>query len=160
MPKRIFKRKSPLIRFWPKVEKTNGCWHWIGAKNKDGYGQFYVSQQYQEGAHRFMYEKSFGSIPKGMCVLHRCDNPACVNPDHLFLGTHRDNTQDMINKGRKQTNPPRGSKHHNSILTEDDVINIRSLKILGYTCKELSRKLGLKQRTIRAVVNRENWKHI
>lgn len=89
-------------RFWLKVDRsdTNGCWEWTGTKRGYGYGAF-AYQGVTVVASRFSYELHYGPIPDGMLVLHRCDNPACVNPSHLFLGTNKDNTRDMIDKGRQ-----------------------------------------------------------
>ena len=82
-------------RFWDKVEKTDGCWRWLASKNKGGYGQLsgYI-------AHRVSYTIHYGAIPKGMIVCHKCDNPECTNPEHLFVGTYKDNWDDAISKGR------------------------------------------------------------
>ncbi len=101
MPSGVYKRKllSPDTRFWPKVIKTNGCWEWIGARCLTGHGKFWYNKRLGE-AHRFSYEIHVGSIPKGMVICHKCDNPPCVNPEHLFLGTMKDNSQDMMAKGR------------------------------------------------------------
>jgi hypothetical protein len=89
--------------FWNKVNKTSGCWIWTAA-NKDGYGR-YSNSGY---AHRISWEMHFGKIPAGMFVCHKCDNPPCVNPDHLFLGTNQDNVNDMRAKGRGSKPPPMG----------------------------------------------------
>ena len=86
-----------LTRFWNKVDKSGACWEWTASKDKDGYGLFHFNRK-QVRAHRFAF--GLDNIPKGMAVCHTCDNPGCVNPDHLFLGTNLDNTQDMISKGR------------------------------------------------------------
>ena len=85
--------------FWSLVNKTPGCWEWIGRFGNAGYGQVKRNGK-NKGAHRISYELTHGAIPAGLCVLHRCDNRKCVRPDHLFLGTKRDNTRDMIQKGR------------------------------------------------------------
>jgi hypothetical protein len=88
-----------MKRFWDKVQVTKGCWTWLACKNSNGYGTF-TAYRKTYGAHRFSYELHFGEIPKGMCVLHSCDNRLCVNPGHLFIGTHSDNHNDMYAKKR------------------------------------------------------------
>ena len=95
------KRRSIEERFWAKVKKSDGCWEWTGDKNKGRYGSIYCSEEKRNlRAHRMSYEMHKGPITDGLWVLHRCDNPPCVNPDHLFLGTARDNIMDAIKKGR------------------------------------------------------------
>lgn len=110
-------------RFWKKVQKhDDGCWLWTAGTDGKGYGQFRIRLGLKTKAHRFSYELAHGPIPKadegyhGWCVLHRCDNPACVRPEHLMLGTHQDNMRDMWQKGRckmppqKQTAPSEASR--------------------------------------------------
>lgn len=92
--------RSVSDRFWRKVLKTPDCWAWSGAKQRRGYGCMETTKGVNRSAHRVSWELHFGEIPKGMCVLHKCDNPECTRPDHLFLGTLKDNTKDMISKGR------------------------------------------------------------
>ena len=92
-------RKATTERFWGKVHITNGCWEWAKARDHGGYGRFYTGTV-NVGAHRMAWVLAVGPIPNGLCVLHRCDNPPCVNPDHLFLGTIRDNVHDAMKKGR------------------------------------------------------------
>lgn len=89
-------------QFWERVEPepNSGCWLWTGPFVLGGYGTFSVSSRRMVGAHRFAYAEVYGPIPEGMLVCHRCDVKPCVNPDHLFLGTQRDNMQDMVRKGR------------------------------------------------------------
>lgn len=96
---RVF-RKPLGRRFWAKVNKSDDCWEWTACKNSAGYGQIRINGK-AELAHRVSWELANGPIPDAMYVLHRCDNPSCVRPDHLFLGTSSDNTQDMISKGRR-----------------------------------------------------------
>src|SRR3990167_2109214 len=86
-------------KFWSKVAKTPTCWVWLSTLAR-GYGQYKQQGKYQY-AHRLAYQETFGSIPPGLFVLHRCDNPSCVKPDHLFLGTARDNYLDCVRKGRQ-----------------------------------------------------------
>jgi hypothetical protein len=101
-------------RFWAKVNKSGECWEWLGTKNPGGYGCFKVNYKMRK-AHRVAYELGHGSIPADLCVLHRCDNPGCVRPDHLFLGTRSENMQDMQKKGRGRggdgSNAPSGDDH-------------------------------------------------
>ena len=98
-----FRRKLPE-RFWKRVKKTKDCWEWQGMKKKDGlpYGlvKIFFRRFY---AHRVAWELTNGPIPKGLNVLHRCDNPVCVRPSHLFLGTQADNIADMVSKGRNRS---------------------------------------------------------
>src|SRR5690349_6165276 len=114
------KRKSAIERFWSRVDKLsdpNGCWVWIGYRHNGTHGRRGIISIKGKDiyVHRFSWEIHNGEIPKDMCVCHRCDNPICVNPDHLFLGTHQDNVRDMVQKGRSA----RGSKNSHSILTEE-----------------------------------------
>ncbi len=87
-------------RFWALVEKTDYCWEWKGYREDGRYGHFAVTPKDKQGAHRVAYQIKHGAIPKGMEVCHTCDNPGCVRPDHLFLGTHQDNMDDMKAKDR------------------------------------------------------------
>ncbi len=94
--------RSLAERFWRKVQKTPGCWNWTGVKN-GRYGQIRVPRQKRKMyAHRLSWMLTYGPIPKELLVLHHCDNPKCVNPAHLFLGTDRDNHLDCLRKGRSQ----------------------------------------------------------
>lgn len=97
---------------WKKVtiNPITSCWEWTGFKDKCGYGRYGF---YRELVHRFVYKLYYKEIPKGLCICHKCDNRACVNPSHLFLGTHTDNMRDMINKGRDYHPGMQGSNHWN-----------------------------------------------
>jgi hypothetical protein len=99
-----------------------GCIEWTGDRLSSGYGRISINYKTKR-VHRVSYELSIGPIPEGMCVLHRCDNPPCFNPDHLFLGTNKENTEDMYNKGRQ--NPPVGVRNGNAKLTPEQVLQIR-----------------------------------
>lgn len=148
-------------RFLTKVTKCeNGCWEYTLGKDKDGYGIYK-----QQKAHRVAYELWNGEIPAGQLVRHKCDNPPCVNPEHLEIGTHRDNMRDMVERGRHgaKTCPqsfPRGEKHTNSKLTEDDVREIRILRGFGFTFKELGNIYGICRQSATNIVYKKIWKHI
>lgn len=146
-------------RFWAKVDKTTGhgpegnCWVWLGGKKRRGYGSFAFATDAalrNRGAHIFSYEMHHGLVPKGFCVLHRCDNPPCVNPDHLFIGTQADNARDMASKGRA-TSP----------LTEVDVKAIRTRYAEGgISFRQLGLKYNVHKVTIRYIVRRLRWAHV
>ncbi len=95
-------------RFWAKVDKSGECWEWTACLNEKGYGMFGIGTKRLDRAHRISYRMLVEEIPKGLFVCHRCDNPKCVNPSHLFLGTNRENVEDMHAKGRNSPPPPMG----------------------------------------------------
>jgi len=132
------------------------CWEWTGYKDELGRGQFHVWKEKTYRVHRFMYELVNGKIPDGMCVCHECDNPSCVNPDHLFLGTHQDNMMDMNSKGRHA----KGEQVKSSKLTDDDVIEIRKLYSLGYLQGYIAGRFGISAGNVSEIVNNILWRHI
>jgi HNH endonuclease len=146
-------------RFWSKVQKTDGCWLWLGRKIHTGYGQFDVTTNIVEMAHRIAWQLTNGTIPKGLKVLHRCDCRACVRPDHLFLGTQAENVADCESKGRG--NHPKGEQQGQSKLTEAQVREIRQLyqpwKMPYYV---LGKRYGVSAQVIFSVVKRKTWKHL
>jgi hypothetical protein len=182
-------RKRPLAdRFWEKVQKgtDSDCWPFIGTRNNKGYGMF---QQKIDGAHgkrlahRVSYELNIGPVPNGLFVLHRCDNPPCVNPRHLFIGDRSDNSRDMYSKGRwsmdpsKRVPPPRicGDKHHlrrhpekvmrgelakNAKLTDDLVRQYRAQLASGKALRQLARETGLARKTLMHMRDRVTWRHV
>ena len=121
---RFKKIQTTADRFWGKVQKgpDDQCWHWVAYKRPDGYGQFYLDGK-TVTAHRTAWQLTSGRIPNGLCVCHKCDNPSCVNPGHLFLGTMTDNIRDRDAKGRNGSN--QGENGPTAILTEKDVLDIR-----------------------------------
>lgn len=143
------------VRFWSKVRKAEGegCWLWQGARGAGGYGQIGVWRQgpngrrvlVKIGAHRVAWELTNGSVADGLHVLHRCDTPACVRPDHLFLGTSSDNGADMVAKGRA-----RGGGWHGP-LPDDVVLSIRRLCDFGVSQAMLARALNLHQTTVNKI---------
>lgn len=147
-------------RFWSKVDKSGDCWIWTGAKNSLGYGAFYMRDQdgdRQQAAHRASYILAYSPIPSGMFVCHKCDNPSCVNPEHLFLGTPADNVHDMVLKART----PRGESQSSSKLTTGDVIAIRTKAASGTITNEtLAQEFGVCRGVIRRIILRQTWKHI
>jgi hypothetical protein len=158
------KRQSLLEKLERHVERADGCWLWKGSRSKSGYGQIGHGRLNNFRAHRVAYQVLVGSIPKGMCVLHRCDNPACCNPAHLFLGTNADNSADMVAKDRqckgerhwtKKRTPlvPRGDNHHKAKLTDIDVSDIRFLCGNGLTQRQLSLEYGVRQSSIWAAIH-------
>lgn len=150
-----FVKTSLCDRFWLKVEKTeDGCWLWKGTRNVQGYGKISQGGQHK-GAHRIAWELTFGPIPEGMNVLHHCDNPPCVNPTHLFLGTDSENTNDCISKGR--FNPPKGEAQWRAKLTVDQVREIRKSG-LGY--KKLGKLYGVTPSCIQSVRKNKTWRFV
>lgn len=147
-------------RFWAKVQKSDGCWEWLGGKRPNGYGQ--ISEGGKGGrslsAHRTSYELHHGPIPEGMVVMHACDNRACVNPDHLSVGSYRDNMADMDAKGRRVIVAPTGEGNGKSILTEQDVLYIRSSP--DKSNAQLGREIGVGPNCIRSVRIGRTWRHI
>src|SRR5215467_2952229 len=130
-------------RFERHIERVaSGCWEWQTSLSS-GYGVFNINQRIHV-AHRVAWMLYRGDIPDGLCVLHRCDNRRCVNPDHLFLGTRADNTADMLMKGREA----RGSRMPNAILTADDIPTIRQLWESGMKSAEIAALFGVARQTI------------
>ncbi len=139
-----------------RANPVTGCWEWTAARNDCGYGRFSVSGGRTVPAHRFSYEMSRGRIPDGLIVCHHCDNPPCVNPDHLFLGTHADNFADAVRKGRHLPPPhPQGFRHPRTKVSAEIVNRIRALYAEGAGSQRiLGRSFGLSQRTVARIVNR------
>jgi hypothetical protein len=139
--------------FWGKVKKGERCWSWLRGCYSAGYGQFKAGGK-GYAAHRLSYEISVGPIPEGMCVLHKCDNPPCVNPDHLFLGTQKENMQDCVNKKRHFSTQTKGSRHPNGKLTDDEVREIRKKEKKQ---KEYGEIYGMTQAAISAIQKRLSY---
>ena len=148
-----------LGRFWAKVDKLGdgGCWTWTASTDTCGYGSIGLSnQRLCVRAHRVSWVIENGEIPNGKYVLHRCDNPACVNPDHLFLGDQKDNMKDMIEKGRGYDRL--GSGNPNNILSEDDVVDI--CKLLSddeYSAVEVAEMFFVSQHVVSQINTGKNW---
>lgn len=167
--------ESTQARFWQKVDQSAGqdaCWLWTTAHTHVGYGRFALTHQRTVYAHRLAYFLTYGEIPTDKIVCHRCDNPTCCNPAHLFVGTHKENVQDMIDKGRK----PRGENHWtfrspNSVargerqgsakLSEEQVISLRT-RYEAHDCerKELAAEFHIDVTHLWRIAKGRNWQHI
>lgn len=183
---RAFKRKPPgrpplpiAPRLWAKVDKNGPvpahrpelgpCWLWLGDTYASGYGRLCARGK---GAlvHRLSWELHYGS-PGDLFVLHACDNPTCVNPRHLFLGTSAENSEDMVRKGRSASGDRntsrlyperqvRGAKQHAAKLTDDLVRAIRQERATGATLKELAQKYGVGEANVGHITTRRSWRHV
>lgn len=140
-----------------KVKKTDGCWDWAGAKKTSGYGNVYWNGKY-DTAHRVSYLIHHGEIPEGFFVCHRCDNPSCVNPAHLFVGSPRDNIRDMMRKGRGGLVTKPGSQHLNARLTEADVAKIIERRKGGEKIKEIAADFGVTASNISYICSGKSWR--
>lgn len=153
------------VALWSKVAKSEeGCWLWTAAlngKGKHAYGVFRHNKK-KRYAHRTAWELTYGPIPAGIEVCHRCDNPTCCRPDHLFLAPHIVNMQDMGKKGRAAgfTRQVRGSEVGNSKLTEADVLEIRLRAAAGEGGGNLARAFGISPGQASHIINRKSWKHL
>lgn len=146
-------------RFWSKVDKRGDgeCWEWTANRHQKGYGTMRVERKVLK-AHRISYELHHGPVPDGLHVLHRCDNPPCVNPAHLWAGTNAENVADKEAKGRG--GQPKGSKHHGATLTEEQVIMMRRLHEGGMKQKDLVTQFGVEKSRVSAIIRRRIWRHV
>lgn len=168
MPKQYTRgpyRTRPIAeRFWQKVNQSGECWLWTGKRNKLGYGLMSRSQRPYTTllAHRVAWEVHFGAIPNELRVCHRCDNPPCVRPTHLFLGTQPENIADMKTKGRARgPNWRHGELNPVAIITESDVRQIRARYAAGDVLqKDLAREFGITQANVSVIVRRLSWSHV
>ena len=157
-------RLSLEQRFWAKVNKTanaDDCWEWIAGKSPKGYGHF--SKGGNNGmsrAHRVSYELNIGPIPDELLVCHRCDNPSCVNPNHLFLGTHKDNVADRVNKGRGRYYAHSGESNGRAKLTTKQVQEIRNRIAAGEKQSLIADDYGVTKETVSAIKRAKVWKHL
>lgn len=165
--------EASRTRFWSKVNKSDGCWLWIGTMSTAGYGKFFVScSKGVYPAHRVAFVLANNEIPDGLLVCHRCDNKRCVNTAHLFAGTSKDNTADMWAKGRQVTGSPewcamvsaampRGQSHKAAKLTDEKVRLMRAKWADGqHSAGQLATEFNVNDATVYRVVLRKNWTHL
>lgn len=146
-----------VARFWKKVNKTEGCWNWTAGVLKGAfpYGRFMLNKR-KYLAHRLAYFFTQGFIPDDVDVLHKCDNPRCCNPDHLFLGTDIDNSRDCVAKGRHAY----GERSGQARLSAGDVRDLRELYAIGMSFARLAPLYGVNEATVRSAVRGDTWKHV
>lgn len=152
-------KRSPIVRFWEKVDRRgpDECWMWHGSLSNP-YGAIHVDGK-EIRASRFSYELHFGSIPDGLNVLHKCDTPGCINPNHLFLGTQLENMQDCKRKGRNGAAV--GVARPNHKLTPELVIQLRQMHGKGdCTYSALARIFNLEKTVVRSAIIKKTWKHV
>lgn len=151
--KKIRPLAEQLARHLDKSDGPDACWPWQGTVNGGGYGKMTVTTGLRRYAHRVSWELVNGPIPKGLNVLHHCDNPPCCNPAHLWIGTQRDNMNDKVSKGRHD----RGETHPYAVLSAAKVIEIRASSLAQ---AKLAEKFGVSRQTIGDARTGRTWKHI
>lgn len=152
------------LRFWSKVDRTDpdGCWLWLaGQRGSNDYGGFWIGGKTRP-AHVVSWMFANGTVPNGLLVLHQCDVPLCVRPDHLFLGTDADNAADRVRKGRQSRgakhsacilpNRPRGERHHAAKMSSEQVAELHVLRAAGWSQRRLAARYGVSQATIQRIL--------
>jgi hypothetical protein len=161
---RLMTKKRWIDLFWEKVQHTNECWVWTASKDRDGYGYFGSTRPWSRSfaetrevkAHRISWFIHYGPIPSDLWVLHTCDNPSCVRPSHLWLGTNIENSVDRSTK--KRNNGPSGEACRKSSLTQAGVANIRRLWATGrWSQQELAEMYEITQPSVSDIVNAKTW---
>lgn len=154
-------RNGTPEKFWKKVQRTETCWLWLGDKDRRGYGRVrrreFSARTVQ--AHRYAWFLTHGDWPD-LLVCHRCDIPNCVNPEHLFLGTHQDNMDDMWRKGRGKPGHIWGAKQGQAKLTDEKVLRIRALAEQGQTHDDIAAQFGVCRSNVSIIVRRKGWTHV
>jgi hypothetical protein len=149
-----------IRRFWSHVQKTDTCWLWIGWKNKGkwNYGRV-LHQGRKYRAHRVAYELTYGPILPGLKILHHCDTPSCVRPDHLFVGTDGDNVRDAMRKNRRNQGFSKGENNPRARMTRAKVEEMRRLHASGISMASLARQFGILESNVWDIINHRTWKN-
>lgn len=144
-------------KFWSRVSRglPDECWNWLGAKSRGGYGNVRFQNKFYR-AHRLAYELENGPFGDGLLVCHRCDNPLCCNPNHLFLGTPKDNVLDAVGKRRMSV----CSKNGRALFTDDEALLLRDMYRGGITATSIARHLGLSKITVWMLCAGKTWKYL
>lgn len=157
MPK--FTDKERIEKFWQRVDISDffGCWEWTAGKTDNGYGRISNGER-EVRSHRFAFELAYRPIPEGLLCLHKCDNKLCCNPNHLYLGTHKDNNRDRSVRNRDSW--PRGMNASAAKLTNEDVWKIRVLLAEGLTERKIASKFGVEKTAVHKIKHGKSWGHI
>ena len=154
-----FDTENKLERLNKYVDKeSSSCWLWLGSVRSSGYGYFRRTENgivVRKSAHRYFYTEYKGEIPEGLYILHTCDNPLCVNPEHLYAGTAKQNAQDR--EGRQRGQHVKGENQGSSKLTDQDILNIRAS---SDSQRKLAKQYNVSQHTIWCIVNHITWRHV
>lgn len=161
-------KKTLAERLWARVDKSGGddaCWPWSGSRHRAGHGQIGVGGNRLAYAHRVAWELTNGPIAEGLCVCHKCDNPPCCNPAHMFLGTRAQNLDDMWNKRRGKKNlvslrAGDETRRHNSAIGPDGVLMMFQMRANGMTREAIAESFGVRVTAVNSVLYRYSWKHV
>lgn len=154
--------------FWNRIDRSdpNSCWNWSKSRTKAGYGRVWIYPKLVY-AHRIAWMLTYGEIKEELCVCHHCDNPSCVNPSHLFLGTHQENMRDSSRKGRTRNDPHRGSRHALAKLSEEYVTEIKRKyrpgipsKASPFSIKGLAKEYKVAPSLIWRILTGRSWPHV
>lgn len=148
--------KNSADRFWEKVDRSGECWVWTGSRHPHGYGSC-SRMEGETRAHRAAWVLSHGPIPNGLFVLHRCDNPPCVNPEHLFLGTQRDNNNDKVAKGRASGGSSPGERNPSARITATCAAVIRDAIARGIPHRTVAAVFGISKSQVTRIANAKSW---
>jgi hypothetical protein len=149
-------RATRAERFWAKVDRSGDCWVWTGRRDPQGYGRTGLSGNSSERAHRLAWKLTHGDIPAGLWVLHRCDNPPCVRPDHLFLGDNAANMADLVEKRLS----PIGERNGTAKLTDEAVREMRQRHAVGEPIATLATRFGVSKSVAEKAIHGATWRHL